>query len=148
MLNHHSTFWHMLQFLAPRSYTQHRFAWSKKVLLIYYFEKNMCLWNMNSPIGNKYQSGYFCIKVTVKVTKSLTLVSIERESLVEYTCQIWSLYLLSLMVQKLRQSWTFSYVGQRSYFKVTRSNRFAWWQRPHRKDCTHEIWKLLYTSNG
>ena len=34
------------------------------------------------------------IKVTVKVTRSLTLVSFDRVLLVEYACQIWSLYLL------------------------------------------------------
>ena len=38
----------------------------------------------------------FSIKVTVKVTRSLTLVSLEKVSLVEYACQIWSLYLLGL----------------------------------------------------
>ena len=32
-------------------------------------------------------------KVKVKVTRSLTLVSFERASLLEYACQIWSLYL-------------------------------------------------------
>ena len=37
---------------------------------------------------NKVQRSYFSIKVKVKVTKSLTLMSFERESLVEYACQI------------------------------------------------------------
>ena len=36
----------------------------------------------------------FRIKITVKVTRSLAMVSFERVSLVEYACQIWSLYLL------------------------------------------------------
>ena len=34
----------------------------------------------------------FSIKVTVKVTKSLTLVSFSGVSLVEYACHIWNLY--------------------------------------------------------
>ena len=42
----------------------------------------------------KDQIGFFSIKVTVKVTRSLTLVSFERVSLVEYAYQIWSIYLL------------------------------------------------------
>ena len=36
----------------------------------------------------------FSMKVMVKVTRSLILVSFERVSLVEYAWQIWSLYLL------------------------------------------------------
>ena len=46
--------------------------------------------------GNKVQKAIFSFKVKVKVTRSLTLVSFERASLVEYACQIWSLYLLLL----------------------------------------------------
>ena len=53
----------------------------------------------DAPGGNKVQKDIFSFKVKVKVTKSLTLVSFERASLVEYACQIWSL--LSLTVQKL-----------------------------------------------
>ena len=37
---------------------------------------------------------FFSIKVTVKMTRSLTLLKFERVSLVEYACQIQSLYLL------------------------------------------------------
>ena len=51
-----------------------------------------------APGGNKVQKTIFSfkvkvfnLKVRVKVTRSLTLVSIERASLVEYACQIWSL---------------------------------------------------------
>ena len=36
----------------------------------------------------------FSIKVTVKVSMSLILASFERVALVQYACQIWSLYLL------------------------------------------------------
>ena len=47
-----------------------------------------------APGGNKVEKAIFSFKVKVKVTRSLTLVSIERASLVQYACQIWSLYLL------------------------------------------------------
>ena len=40
-----------------------------------------------APGGNKVQKDIFSFKVKVKV-------SFERTSLVEYACQIWSLYLL------------------------------------------------------
>ena len=41
-----------------------------------------------APSGNKVQKAIFSFKVKVKFTRSLTLVSIERLSLVEYACQI------------------------------------------------------------
>ena len=41
-----------------------------------------------APGGNKVQKAIFSFKVKVKVTRSLTLVSFERASLVEYACQI------------------------------------------------------------
>ena len=48
-----------------------------------------------APGGNKVQKAIFSIKVKGgKVTRSLTLVSCERASLVENVCQILSLYLL------------------------------------------------------
>ena len=47
-----------------------------------------------APGGNKVQKAIFSFNVKVKVTRSLTLLSFERVSLVEYACQIWSLYLL------------------------------------------------------
>ena len=47
-----------------------------------------------APGGNKVQKAIFSFKVKVMVTRSLTLVSFERASLVEYACHIWSLYLL------------------------------------------------------
>ena len=47
-----------------------------------------------APGGNKVRKAIFSFKVKVKVTRSLTLVSFERASLVEYACQISSLYLL------------------------------------------------------
>ena len=47
-----------------------------------------------APSGNKVNKGIFSVKVTVKVTRSSNLLSFERALLVEYACQIWSLYLL------------------------------------------------------
>ena len=47
-----------------------------------------------APGGNSVQKAIFSLKVKVKITRSLTVVSFERMSLVEYACQIWSLYLL------------------------------------------------------
>ena len=44
------------------------------------------------PPQKKVEKTIFSFKVKVKVTRSLTLVSFERASLVEYACQIWSLY--------------------------------------------------------
>ena len=41
-----------------------------------------------APGGNKVQKAIFSFKVKVKATRSLTLVSIEKGSLVEYACQI------------------------------------------------------------
>ena len=43
---------------------------------------------MYAPEGNKVQHAIFSFKVKVKVTRSLTVVSFERASLVEYACQI------------------------------------------------------------
>ena len=40
------------------------------------------------PAAAKSKIGYFSIKATMKVTRSLSLVSFERVSLVEYACQI------------------------------------------------------------
>ena len=59
-------------------------------------EKSRCVCEtlQYAPGGNKAQKAIFSFKVKVKVTRSLTLVSLERVSLVEYACQIWSLYLL------------------------------------------------------
>ena len=47
-----------------------------------------------APGGNKGKKAIFSFKVKVKATRSLTFVSFERASLVEYACQIWSPYLL------------------------------------------------------
>ena len=41
-----------------------------------------------APGCNKVQKAIFSFKVEIKVTRSLTLVSFERASLVEYACQI------------------------------------------------------------
>ena len=41
-----------------------------------------------APGGNKVEKAIFSFNVKVKFTRSLTLVSIERASLVEYACQI------------------------------------------------------------
>ena len=53
-----------------------------------------CLWNTMPPAATESEKAIFRTKVKVKVTRSLTLVSFERASLVEYACQIWSLCLL------------------------------------------------------
>ena len=52
----------------------------------------VCLWNTLCPRWQQSPKSYFSFKVKVKVTKSVTLLSFERASLVEYACQIWSLY--------------------------------------------------------
>ena len=54
---------------------------------------------MYALAATKSKKLFFSFKVKVKVTRSFTLISFERVSLVEYACQIWSL--LSLTVQKL-----------------------------------------------
>ena len=46
----------------------------------------MCSWNTNAPGGNKSKLTFFSKKVTIKVTRSLTLVSFEKVSLFEYAC--------------------------------------------------------------
>ena len=56
--------------------------------------RGVCKTLQYAPGGNKVEKAIFSFKVKVKVTRSLTLVSFERASLVEYACQIWSLYLL------------------------------------------------------
>ena len=40
-----------------------------------------------APSGNKVKTAIFRVKVKVKVTRSWTMVSFERASLVEYACQ-------------------------------------------------------------
>ena len=68
-----------------------------KLILKWYAFRNIkvCLWNTEyAPGGKKVQKPIFSLKVKVKVTRSLTLVSFERVSLVEYACQVLSLYLL------------------------------------------------------
>ena len=59
-------------------------------------EKSMgvCETLQYAPGGNKVEKAIFSFKVKEKVTRSLTLVWFERASLVEYACQIWSLYLV------------------------------------------------------
>ena len=61
-----------------------------------YFQnsRGVCETLQYAPSRNKVEKAIFSFKVKVKVTRSLTLVSFERASLVEYACQIWSLYLL------------------------------------------------------
>ena len=58
-----------------------------------------------TPAGNKVQKAIFSFKVKFKVTGSLTLVSFKRVSLVEYACQIWSLYLLRFESYSEGLSW-------------------------------------------
>ena len=53
----------------------------------------VCLWNTDYAPGGKSKKAIVSAKVKVKVKRSLTLVSFKRASLVEYVCQIWSLYL-------------------------------------------------------
>ena len=54
-----------------------------------------CLWNTTvCPRRQQSRKSYFSVKVKVKVIRSLTLVSFEKASLVEYACQIWSFCLL------------------------------------------------------
>ena len=53
------------------------------------FVKHECPRWQQSP-----KMAIFSIKVPVKVTGPLILVSFERVALVEYACQIWSMYLL------------------------------------------------------
>ena len=57
-------------------------------------EKYMSLLNTMPPLATKSEKDIFSTKVKVKVTRSLTFVSFERALLVEYACQITSLYLL------------------------------------------------------
>ena len=49
--------------------------------------------SMFTHTASKSGKTTFSMKAKVKVTRSLTLVSLEKASLVEYTYQIWSLYL-------------------------------------------------------
>ena len=54
----------------------------------------MCLWNTITPAESKSKSSYFKHEGHVKVTRSLTLVSFERTSLVEHASKLSSLHLL------------------------------------------------------
>ena len=56
--------------------------------------RGVCETLQYAPGGNKVEKAIYSFKVKVNVARSLTLVSFERASLVEYACQIWSLYLL------------------------------------------------------
>ena len=84
--------------LTFKSYRQ----WQMDVVLRTYFKhsnyeeksRGVCETLQYAPGGNKVEKAIFSFKVKVKVTRSLTLVSFGRASLVEYACQIWSLYLL------------------------------------------------------
>ena len=74
-------------------------TWFSQSFLLYDWTQKenikVCLWNTGyAPGGNKVKKAIFSFKVKVKVTRSLTLVSFERAPLVEYACQISSLYLL------------------------------------------------------
>ena len=61
----------------------------------------VCLWN-TCPRRHQSPESYFLIKVKVKVTRSLTLMSFERASLVEYACRIWNLYYGSKVTAKIK----------------------------------------------
>ena len=68
--------------------------------LITIYKRTSCVCEtLMPPAATKTKMAIFRIKFTVKVTRSATLVSPDRVSLVEYACWIWSV--LSLMVQKL-----------------------------------------------
>ena len=61
----------------------------RPMLKFFKSKSKVCLLNTdNAPGGNKVQNAIFRAKVKVKVARSLTLVSFERASLVEYACQI------------------------------------------------------------
>ena len=69
----------------------------------YYDLEQMYLWNTIYPPATKLEKAatnmtksekaIFRVKVNIKVTRPLILVSFERALLMEYACQIWSLYL-------------------------------------------------------
>ena len=76
---------------------------------------------MYAPGSNKDQKAILSFKVKVKVIRSLTLMSFERVSLVEYECQIWSQYLLRFKSYSEGKSWqqidkqTDRQTGQKQY---------------------------------
>ena len=77
--------------------TQHRdFQIECKLtnMVVFFKLTNLYLWNTIPPEVTKSKKSTFSKKVTVKATMSLTLVSFEKASSVEFTCQIWCLYLL------------------------------------------------------
>ena len=57
-------------------------------LLMREFKKSRCVCETLCPRRQKSMKKVFFAKVKVKVTSSLTLVSFERASLLEYACQI------------------------------------------------------------
>ena len=69
----------------------------------YYDLEQMNLWNTMYPPATKLEKAatnmtksekaIFKVKVNIKVTRPLILVSFGRALLMEYVCQIWSLYL-------------------------------------------------------
>ena len=73
-----------------------------------------CPWQQQSP-----KLAFFSIKVMVKVTRSFALVSYERVSLVEYACQISSLYLLQFKSYIQGQSFFFWGGGHRHSHRQT-----------------------------
>ena len=78
----------------------HDYMWITKSVIVQetfsIIKKSMgvCETLQYAPGGNKVEKANSGFKVKVKVTMSLTLVLFDRASLVEYACQIWSLYLL------------------------------------------------------
>ena len=67
------------------SYIMGKIGW---ILSKIYEKIKVYLWNTMPPVAKKVQKAILSFKVEVKVTRSLTLVSFERASLVEYACQI------------------------------------------------------------
>ena len=72
--------------MSFRHPSQHLCAYIK---YIYMLVKNQGVFVKHyAPNGSSMKKAIFSTKVKVKVTRSLTLVSFERASLVEYACQI------------------------------------------------------------
>ena len=104
----------------------------------------MCLLNINAWRQQRIKLVILSIKVTVKVTRSLTLVSFERVWLFQYACKVWSFYVIwkgfiiwvcmeiwsfhLLWFKSYGQSWTLRYVGQRSLWRSLGQNYWHDWE--------------------
>ena len=98
--------WPRLKFFKSRSNFKVKVTRSKMLSLM----ERSCHKECTYEIPQQQKSpklAIFSIKVTVKVTMSLTLVLLERVSLAEYACQICSLYLLPLRFKIYGQGLSF-----------------------------------------